>query len=155
MSATELVEILSKKKLTVATAESLTAGLLANKIAKIPGVSNTLRGGVVAYQNEIKITALGVQEETIEKYGAVSEQTAIEMASGAANRLNSEVAISTTGIAGPSTSEGKPVGTVFIAVWIQGETFCARFHLTGTREQIRQATCGLALEFARDKLLEV
>lgn len=155
MSATEVVKLLKKEKLTIATAESLTAGLLANKIAEIPGVSKILRGGIIAYQNEIKIAELGVLEETIDKYGAVSEQTAVEMAAGVARRLNTDVAIATTGVAGPKTSENKPVGTVFIAVWINGQTFWERFHLTGNREQIRQATCGLALEFARDKLLEV
>lgn len=155
MSAAEVVKLLKKEKLTIATAESLTAGLLANKIAEIPGVSKILRGGIIAYQNEIKIAELGVQEETIDKYGAVSEQTAVEMAAGVAKRLNTDVAIATTGVAGPKTSENKPVGTVFIAVWINGQTFWERFHLTGNREQIRQATCGLALEFARDILLEV
>lgn len=155
MSAAEVVKLLKKENLTIATAESLTAGLLANKIAEIPGVSKILRGGIIAYQDEIKIAELGVQAETINKYGAVSEQTAVEMAAGVAKRLNTDVAIATTGVAGPKTSEHKPVGTVFIAVWISGKTFWERFHLTGNREQIRQATCGLALEFARDKLLEV
>ncbi len=155
MSAQELVKILQKKHLSIATAESLTAGLLANKIAEIPGVSKTLRGGIIAYQNEIKIEVLGVNEKIIKEHGAVSAETATEMAIGVANRLQSDVAISTTGVAGPKASEGKPVGTVFIGVWILGKTFGEQFHLSGTREQIRQATCGLAFEFARDKLLEV
>lgn len=155
MSAKEVVKLLSKEKLMIATAESLTAGLLASKIAEIPGVSKTLRGGIVAYQNEIKQGVLGVNKETLKTYGAISEQTAIEMAQAAARIFKSQVGVATTGVAGPKESEGKPVGTVFIAVCINGVGVAEKFHLTGSREQIRQSTCALALEFTRDKLLEM
>lgn len=155
MSARELVEILIEKKLNIAIAESLTAGLITSKLAEIAGVSQVLRGGVFAYQNDIKAELLGVREKTLAEFGAVSEETAIEMAAGVAQKLDAQVAISTTGIAGPTSVDGKPVGLVFIGLWVQGETWSKNFHFSGTREQIRQASCGIALEFAREKLLEM
>lgn len=152
MSAHELVEILIEKKLTLSVAESLTAGLLASKIAEVSGVSKVFKGGVVAYQNQIKSDVLGLRQETLEKYGAVSQETVIEMAAGVGKKFNTSVAIATSGIAGPNPAEGKPVGLVFIGVWADGETWVEHLQLTGGREMIRQATCGLAIEFALEIL---
>lgn len=155
MSAHELVKILFERRLTIGLAESLTAGLLTSKLAEIDGVSEVLKGGVVAYQNEIKSGLLGVSQKTLDEFGAVSEQTALEMAAGVAQKLKAKVGISTTGVAGPKTAEGKPVGSVFIGLWVAGQFWSEAYQLSGTRQQIRELTCQNALEFAQKKLLEV
>ena len=113
----ELSEKFWKEGLTLATAESCTAGNIAAIITAIPGSSHFYKGGIVAYSDEIKVNLLGVNPETLEKNGAVCEEVVIEMAKGAMKSMNSDCAVATSGIAGPTggTPE-KPVGTVWIAV---------------------------------------
>ena len=113
----ELSDKFWKEGLTLATAESCTAGNIAAVITAIPGSSHFYKGGIVAYSDEVKINLLGVNPETLEKQGAVSEETVIEMVKGAMKSMNSDCAVATSGIAGPTggTPE-KPVGTVWIAV---------------------------------------
>ena len=113
----ELSEKFWKEGLTLATAESCTAGNIAAVITAIPGSSHFYKGGIIAYSDEIKVNLLGVNPETLEKNGAVCEEVVIEMAKGAMKSMNSDCAVATSGIAGPTggTSE-KPVGTVWIAV---------------------------------------
>ena len=120
---------------TIATAESCTGGLLASRLTDFAGASNYFKGGVVAYTNEIKKNILRVK--TLEEFGAVSSQTALEMAKNVREIFFATIGLSTTGVAGPSTSEGKPVGTVFIA--IVGENFSEvrEFHFKGTRSEIK------------------
>src|SRR5690606_3651990 len=112
---TKLGESLKKKKLNLAVAESCTGGMISSTIVAIPGSSDYYLGGVTTYANEAKMEVLGVKEETLKQFGAVSDQTAKEMAEGARKRFNADVSVSTTGIAGPAGgSEEKPVGLVWI-----------------------------------------
>jgi nicotinamide-nucleotide amidase len=120
--------LLVNKKMTLCTAESCTGGNIARLITGIPGSSSFFKGSVIAYDNSVKMQMLGVQSETILKFGAVSEQTVSEMASGARIRLNTDYAIATSGIAGPDGgSAEKPVGTVWIAVSSINETLAKKF----------------------------
>ena len=125
---------------TIATAESCTGGLVASRLTDFAGASNYVKGGVVAYTNEIKKSVLRVKAETLETFGAVSSQTALEMATNVREIFSSTIGLSTTGVAGPSTSENKPVGLVFIA--IVGEDFSEvkEFHFTGSRSEIKFQT---------------
>ena len=123
----------------MATAESLTGGLVASHIVDIPGSSAILAGGIVAYQNEIKESLLGVPHQVLENQGAVSAETVKAMAEGARKKFGCEWAIATSGIAGPTGAEpGKPVGTVWMAVAnsLQNEAFCKIFE--GNRTQVRE-----------------
>ncbi len=113
----EISDLFWKEGLTLATAESCTAGNVAAAITAIPGSSHFYRGGIIAYSNEVKENMLGVNPETLENKGAVSEETVIEMVKGAMKSMNSDCAVATSGIAGPTGgTPDKPVGTVWIAV---------------------------------------
>ena len=137
--ALKIKEELIRRGEMMATAESCTGGLIASSIVNEAGSSAILKGGIVAYQNEVKRDLLGVSEDVLDKYGAVSEQTVKEMAEGARKKFNCEWAVATSGIAGPTGAEpGKPVGTVWMCVAnsLQNEAFCEIF--SGNREQIRE-----------------
>jgi nicotinamide-nucleotide amidase len=138
--------------LTLAVAESCTGGLLGERITNIPGSSDVFLGGVIAYHNDVKMEALGVRSEDIKRYGAVSEEVALQMASGVREKLRAGVGISVTGIAGPGggTPE-KPVGLVWIALHTS-EVKARRFHLVGDRAEIRQRAAQAALEMVRRAL---
>jgi PncC family amidohydrolase len=111
-----LNELFWKEGLTLATAESCTGGNVAAHITSVPGSSHFFKGGIVAYSNEVKENMLGVNHNTIEEYGAVSEQTVVEMAKGVMRVLHADCAVATSGIAGPTGgTPDKPVGTVWIA----------------------------------------
>lgn len=122
---------------TLATAESCTGGLVASRFTDLSGASKYFKGGVVAYCNEIKRNILRVKSETLEQFGAVSSQTALEMATNVRELFNATIGLSTTGVAGPLTSEGKPVGLVYAA--IVGENFSEvkEFHFAGSRTEIK------------------
>ena len=137
--AIKIKDELIKRGEMMATAESCTGGLIASSIVNEPGSSAILKGGIVAYQNEVKHEMLGVSNEILEKYGAVSEQTVKAMAEGARKAFHCEWAVATSGIAGPTGAEpGKPVGTVWMCVAnsLQNEAFCEIF--AGNRGQIRE-----------------
>lgn len=140
---------------TVGTAESCTGGYVANQITSIPGASQYFEGSVVSYSNAVKTSVLGVSPATLETYGAVSEQTAREMAEGARRVLNTTFAISTTGIAGPDggTPE-KPVGTVWIACATPEETFTQLLTLRNNRKINIELTCSYALNLLRKTILK-
>ena len=124
----ELKELLTKAGLKLSTAESCTGGLVAARIVNVPGSSEYFMGGVVAYDNSIKMKVLNVRAETLLKYGAVSEETAREMVLGVKKLMNTDCAISTTGIAGPSGgTEEKPVGLTYIGVAVKGRVKVFRF----------------------------
>ena len=117
----ELSDKFWKEGLTLATAESCTAGNIAAMITAIPGSSHFYKGGIIAYSDEVKVNILGVNPEILEKHGAVSEEVVIEMAKGAMKSMNSDCGVATSGIAGPTGgTPDKPVGTVWIAV-VKGE----------------------------------
>ena len=131
---------------TVACAESCTGGLLMSRLTDFAGASAHVKGGVVAYNNEIKNKILHVKEETLENFGAVSSQTALEMATNVREIFSSTIGLSTTGVAGPDKSEGKPVGLVYAA--IVGENFSEvkEFHFKGTRSEIKSPAADAAFE---------
>ena len=135
-----------ERGLTVATAESLTAGMVAAVLADTPGASAMLQGGVVAYANPVKAELLGVSRELLDAVGSVDGQVAAAMAAGARTACGADVAVSTTGVAGPEPHDGKDVGTVFIGLaTAEGATsFAYRFE--GSRQEIRALACGAALE---------
>jgi nicotinamide-nucleotide amidase len=135
-----------KKKVTVALAESCTGGLIASKIVSVAGSSRWFMGGVVAYSNNVKETALGVNRDTLVKYGAVSEQTALEMALGAKHRLSADFGLAVTGIAGPDGgTKEKPVGTVVIALCGKKNNKSTVFNFFGMRNSIRERAAAAAI----------
>ena len=139
-------KLLNQKGATVATAESCTGGLIGNMITEVSGSSAYYKGGIVAYSNELKERLLGVRHETLEQYGAVSEETAIEMARGCLAVTGADYAIATTGISGPTgATEEKPLGLVYVAVASHGEVVCNRYVFTTTRQQHQQRTANQAL----------
>lgn len=147
-------EILCKNNLTVATAESCTGGMVASKLISYPGISQVFLEGAVTYSNEAKIKRLGVKIETLNKYGAVSEETAREMAKGIAIASGSDIGIATTGIAGPGGgTEEKPVGLVYIGVYIKGRTIVSKFIFKGDREEVRVQSSMNALDLLKRELI--
>lgn len=132
-----IFEFLIENHITVAAAESCTGGLLAAAFTDVSGISAVFLEGAVTYSNEAK-ERLGVKRETLEKYGAVSEETAAEMALCIKRRAGSDIGISTTGAAGPASSEGKPVGLVYTAIATKNKTYVYTLHLNGTRRGIRE-----------------
>ena len=151
--AVAIKEALEQRNEMMATAESCTGGLIASSIVDIPGSSAILAGGVVAYQNEIKVKLLDVSETTIDKYGVVSGETVKEMADGARKKFGCEWAVATSGIAGPGGAEpGKPVGTVWIAVAssLQNEAFCEIF--SGNRNKVREKSVYKAMQLLLSRL---
>lgn len=151
---TQLVELLAEKKYTITTAESCTGGMIAGTIVNVAGASDVLGEGYITYSNAAKEKLLGVRRETLERFGAVSEETAREMAEGAAKAAEAEVALSATGIAGPGGgTEEKPVGLVYIGCFVRGYTTVKKFEFTGTRQENRMLTVENALQFALEKLL--
>lgn len=141
------VKMLSEKKMTVTTAESCTGGLIAASIVNVAGASDVLNEGYITYSNGAKEKLLGVSHETLEKYGAVSPQTAKEMAEGAARAADADVALSATGIAGPGGgTEDKPVGLVYIGCSIRGKTTVKEFRFQEDRAGNRMRTAEAALE---------
>ena len=139
-------KLLNQKGATVATAESCTGGLIGNVITEVSGSSAYYKGGIIAYSNELKERLLGVCHETLEQYGAVSEDTAIEMARGCLAVTGADYAIATTGISGPTgATEEKPLGLVYVAIASHEEVVCNRYVFTTTRQQHQQRTANQAL----------
>ena len=147
-------ELLADKKLTLAAAESCTGGLLSSTITDIPGSSRYMKGGIIAYANDVKVRQLGVNESHLEKHGAVSAQVAIQMAAGVARHLDADIGVSTTGIAGPGggTPE-KPVGTVWMGFKMGDARFALKAVLTDDRLLNKQRTVTIVLETIRRSLL--
>lgn len=141
-----LVEALRMAAATVATAESLTGGMLGQEITAVSGSSLVYRGGIISYCNAVKQQLLDVSAQDLAKLGAVSAPVARQMALGVRQQLGTDFSMATTGIAGPHSDEtGKPVGLVYIAC--AGPDFCQiqQLHLQGSRQEIRVATCRAAL----------
>ena len=138
----QVVELLIKNGLTISSAESCTGGLFAKLITDIPGSSAVLNESYVTYANSAKTKNLGVREDTLKQFGAVSEQTVIEMADGLYKISNADVCVVFSGIAGPDggTLE-KPVGTVFSAICFKGKTTAYKLHFDGDRNNVRMSAC--------------
>lgn len=143
--AASCLELLRESGGTLATAESLTAGMICTTLAGVPGASDVLRGGLAAYATDVKTSVLGVDAELVSSYGVVSAECAEAMASRAVELFAATWGVSATGVAGPSEQEGKAVGTVFVAAAGPGVGRVRRLALSGDRQEIRRATVGAAL----------
>ena len=150
-----VVRLLKKNGLTVTTAESCTGGMLAARLVNVPGVSDVYREGYITYSNKAKRRLLDVNKSTLKKYGAVSEQTAREMAIGGVFANGADVCVATTGIAGPDGgTEEKPVGLVYISCYLKDKVTVERFQFKGNREKIREQTVVKALDLLRRSILK-
>lgn len=148
-------DLLREQALTVAVAESCTAGLIARRLTEFSGSSDFFWGGMIVYDDRAKIELLGVSEETLRRHGAVSEETVRQMAEGACRRSGSATAIAVTGIAGPTGgTEEKPVGTVWLAVRVKDRTVAMRRHYPGTRDMVRARAAQGGLDLLRRTLLQ-
>ncbi len=145
--------LLRQAHATVSVAESCTGGLLGERLTAAPGSSDYFVGGFITYSNELKVGLLGVPPETIAEFGAVSRQTAEAMAAGARERTGSTYAVAVTGVAGPTGSEAKPVGTVYVAVADSGGVQVAHRRFLGDRARIRAFTAQMALDTLRRRLI--
>lgn len=134
----EVVSKLKERFLTVAFAESLTGGMISSSIVDIEGASSVFKGSVVSYSDDIKISLLGVPSDVVFNSTAVSRECALYMARGVKKLMNSDIAISVTGIAGPSKGDYKDdIGTTFIGLIVGDEEFCYHYHFEGDRDHIR------------------
>ena len=150
----ELVKVLIEKNMTIASAESCTGGLFASHIVDVPDASKVLNASVVTYSNDAKTKYANVNPDLIEKYGAVSEEVAMAMAEGISKETNANVGVSFSGVAGPTGgTPDKPVGTVCIGIYIDGDRHCETLHLNEdwTRSEIRSASVAIMAE----RLLEI
>lgn len=148
-----VLQMCRERHLTIGIAESCTGGLLGGRLTAVPGSSDVVRGGVIAYHDDLKRQGLGVTDEALRAYGAVSEEVVRQMAAGARRFAGSDIGLAITGIAGPSGgTPDKPVGTVWIAVDIGGEVKTRLLRLWGDREEIRERSAQWTLEMARQLL---
>ncbi len=151
----EIADLLKQYHLTVTTAESCTGGLIAATLVNVPGISGQFEEGYITYSNAAKEKLLGVSAETLERYGAVSVQTAEEMARGAVAVSGADLSIISTGIAGPDGgTKEKPAGLVYLACCLGGKLEVERRQFSGDRQTVRQASVQTALELARRMILE-
>lgn len=154
--AETVVHLMCEKGLTVALAESCTGGMLSSMLVDVPGSSAMFAGGVVAYSNEVKQSSLGVKEETLAAHGAVSEQTAVEMARGALDCIHADYALATTGIAGPGGGTlDKPVGLVYVALARRGDghTEVRKLQVMRERDYVRRIACLNGLDMIRKAVI--
>ncbi len=141
-----VINLLNKKNITLAVCESITGGMISSKLTKVEGASNVFNRGIISYSNISKIDELGVKRETLEKYGPVSEEVAYEMAKGLFNKSKVDIALSTTGLAGPSgASKEKPIGLVYICIVSKKFEKVFKFKFNGNRNSIQEKTTNKAL----------
>ncbi len=152
--AAELVDLLTARHETVATAESLTGGLIGVLLTAVPGASQVYRGGVISYATELKADLAGVSPLTLERWGPVAAATAEEMAVGIAHRCAARHGLSATGVAGPDAQNGHPVGLVFVgsADTVADNVLVREHRLSGSRDEIRRAVAELALRQLLEQL---
>ncbi|NPA41530.1 MAG: nicotinamide-nucleotide amidohydrolase family protein [Aquificae bacterium] len=146
--------LLREKGLTLSTAESCTAGLLSARIVNVPGSSEYFLGGVVVYSNRLKVSLLGVREETLKRFGAVSKETCVEMLKGLRERFGTDTGIAITGIAGPGGSEHKPEGLTYIGVYLKDKTIVEKRIFSRGRNSNRFLSTQVALNELRKLLLK-
>jgi nicotinamide-nucleotide amidase len=152
----EIGEILRNKRLTLGTMESATGGLIAHFITNIPGSSDYYKGSVIAYANQTKVNVVGIKDETIQRYGAVSSQVAEEMAFRGIKLLDVDICLSDTGIAGPGgASQNKPVGLFYLGLADKISVFSQKHTFTGNREQNKYSAANASLGFLKDYLINL
>ena len=150
-----MVRTAVSKKIKIAVAESCTGGLLSGRIINSAGASECFMQGFVTYSNEAKHETLCIDSDILEKYGAVSEECAIAMAKNAAIKANADIAVSTTGIAGPSGgSDEKPVGLVYVGIYNRGKTGVKKFVFNGNRSVVRENAAACALNLLRLEIMK-
>ena len=148
-----VASLLIEQNLSISVAESCSGGLLAGRLINYPGISKVFKEGFITYSNESKINTLGVDSKILSKYGAVSEEVAKQMAKGAADRAKSDVALSITGIAGPDGgTDEKPVGLVYIGLYLLGEVKVMKMDSWGSRDNVRRRAVSQALDMLRREL---
>lgn len=155
----KIEEVVSKllidRNIKISTAESCTGGMIASRLIGVPGVSEVFLEGAVTYSNEAKMRTLNVKEETLKKFGAVSPETAMEMAEGIAKRTGSDISVVTTGIAGPGGgTEDKPVGLVYFGLYYKEKTYTYRYVFNGDRNKVRLKAAVTALDLVRRHILQ-
>lgn len=151
----DIVELLTANGLTISTAESCTGGMVSSRLINVPGASEVFKYGFVTYSNKAKRKLIGVKKSTLEKYTAVSEEVAKEMAQGAAAESKADVAISVTGVAGPDGgTEENPVGTVYVGCAVKGDVKAYKYVFSGNRQRIREQATAAALTVLRKCILE-
>jgi nicotinamide-nucleotide amidase len=150
MNTRHIVKLLLKKQLTLSIAESCTGGLICHKLTTVPGVSKSLKEGIICYSNTSKIKRLAIPKRTIEKYGAVSPQVCRLMAENVVKSEKSDLGLATTGIAGPSGgSPEKPIGLIYIGLYFKGKTQVNKYNFRGTRTTIQQKATAESLRLLR------
>ncbi len=154
MNAAKSLGLLEAREWKLALAESLTGGLLADAFVQVPGASKALRGSVVAYATDVKHSVLGVEEDLLAQVGPVNPEVALAMAVGAANQLGADVALATTGVAGPDEQDGNPVGTVFIALVTPIGSDVRALQLSGDRASIRNQAVEEAVSMLEEFLTD-
>ena len=152
----EVGDLLRQKGLTLGVVESATGGLISHLITNVPGSSDYYKGSVTAYSNEIKTKIVGVKEDTINKYGAVSNQVAEEMAQGGRKILGTDICLADTGIAGPTgATPEKPVGLFYIGLSHQSRTYSQKHIFQGNRQQNKRSAAETALGWLKQYLLSL
>ncbi|GKW44843.1 competence/damage-inducible protein A [Planococcus sp. NCCP-2050] len=145
--ASKAIELLREQQKTISAAESLTAGLFQSELAAVAGASSALAGGVITYNEEMKISQLGISSELLAEYGVVSEETAIAMAEAVRMKFNTDISVSLTGAAGPDAHGDQPAGTVWVGISTEEETRAYRLQLSGMRNTNRLRAVKLALSY--------
>lgn len=149
-----VVSLLKEKNMTLTTVESCTGGLLSGRIVNVSGASDILKRGFITYCDDAKAEMVHVKRKTLEKFTAVSSETAGEMAEGGAKAAGADACLSVTGIAGPGGSEEQPAGLVYIGCCVKGHTEVRKYHFTGNRQKVREYAVVSALTFLRECLLK-
>lgn len=145
--------ILKEKSMTIAVAESCTGGLIGHRLTSVPGSSNYFVGGVIVYSNQSKVDFVQVRKDTLNKYGAVSDNTVREMAEGVRRNFKADLGLAVTGIAGPDGgTKDKPVGTVHVGLAVDSDILSVKYRFWGTREQVKLNTSMMALDWIRRRL---
>ena len=152
----EVAELLRQKGLTLGAVESATGGLISHLITNVPGSSDYYQGSITSYSDEIKIKVVGVKEETVRQYGAVSYQVAEEMAQGGRKLLAVDICLADTGIAGPEgATPGKPAGLFYLGLSHQGGTYSRKHIFQGSREQNKHSAAEAALSWLKEYLVSL
>jgi len=152
----EIGKLLRQKGLTLGVVESATGGLVSHRITNVPGSSDYFKGSITSYSNEAKTKIVGVNEDTLSQYGAVSPQVAEEMAQGGRKVLNVDICLADTGIAGPTgAAPGKPVGLFYIGLSHKDRTFSRKHDFQGNREQNKHSAAEAALGWLKEYLLSL